>query len=68
MHRDICVTNRDNIAQGLEQVSAVLSDLARQIRELPNPAMALGTKELDVLDQTFRRIKHDRDGWLPNAR
>ena len=68
MHRDICVTNRDNIARGLEAVSAVLADLARQVRELPNPAMALGTKELEGLDQTFRRIKHDRDGWLPNAK
>ncbi|MSQ42844.1 MAG: prephenate dehydrogenase/arogenate dehydrogenase family protein [Chloroflexi bacterium] len=68
MHRDICVTNRDNIAKGLEEVSAVLADLARQVRELPNPATALGTRELDVLGQTFRRIKHDRDGWLPNAK
>jgi len=68
MHRDICVTNRDNIAKGLEDVSAVLADLARQVRELPNPASAIGSEELEVLDQTFRRIKYDRDGWLPNAK
>lgn len=68
MHRDICVTNRDNIAKGLEDVSAVLADLARQVRELPNPATAIGSEELEVLDQTFRRIKYDRDGWLPNAK
>ena len=54
MHRDICVTNRDNIAKGLEDVSAVLADLARQVRELPNPASAIGSEELEVLDQTFR--------------
>lgn len=68
MHRDICVTNRDNIVKGLEDVSAVLADLARQVRELPNPATAIGSEELEVLDQTFRRIKYDRDGWLPNAK
>ncbi len=68
MHRDICVTNRDNIAKGLEDVSAVLADLARQVRGLPEPATALGSAELNVLDQTFRRIKHDRDGWVPNAK
>ncbi len=68
MHRDICVTNRDNIAKGLEDVSAVLADLARQVRELPNPASAIGSEELEVLDQTFRRIKYNRDGWLPNAK
>ncbi|MEY4408109.1 MAG: hypothetical protein RL345_2575 [Chloroflexota bacterium] len=68
MHRDICVTNRDNIAKGLEDVSAVLADLATQVRELPNPASAIGSEELEVLDQTFRRIKYDRDGWLPNAK
>lgn len=68
MHRDICVTNRDNIAKGLEDVSAVIADLARQVRELPNPATAIGSEELEVLDQTFRRIKYDRDGWLPNAK
>ena len=68
MHRDICVTNRDNIAKGLEDVSAVLADLARQVRELPNPATAVGSEALEVLDQTFRRIKYDRDGWLPNAK
>ena len=68
MHRDICVTNRDNIAKGLEDVSAVLADLARQVRQLPNPATAVGSEELEVLNQTFRRIKYDRDGWLPNAK
>ncbi len=68
MHRDICVTNRDRIADAMERFATEFAALATQVRSLPNPDHASGTTALTSMGDTFERAKVDRDEWLPHAR
>jgi prephenate dehydrogenase len=68
MHRDICLTNRDRIADAMDRFAAAFASMATQVRSLPSADEAQGSATLEALGQTFERIKSDRDRWLPYAR
>jgi prephenate dehydrogenase len=68
MHRDICITNRDRIADAMDRFATELASMAAQVRALPDPDEASGTTALDALGARFARVKADRDEWLPTAR
>ncbi len=68
MHRDICLTNRDRIADAMARFARILDTLAAEVRALPDPDAASGTEALATMETTFVRAKADRDAWLPNAR
>jgi prephenate dehydrogenase len=64
MHRDICLTNRDNLARELEAFAAHVADLATLVRRLPESDSAAGDPALADLEHLFVRLKATRDGWL----
>ncbi|MBI3969816.1 MAG: prephenate dehydrogenase [Chloroflexi bacterium] len=64
MHRDICLTNRDNLVRELEHFSARLAELTGAIRQLPDPDDAEGDPALQQLEDLFVSLKQARDSWL----
>jgi prephenate dehydrogenase len=64
MHRDICLTNRDNLLVELEQLSARLAEAADLLRQLPEPDIADDQAALGHLEALFVRLKQARDAWL----
>jgi len=65
MHRDICATNRDNLAGELTAYAARVEALAALVRRLPDPAMASpGDPALAELGRLFADLKDARDTWL----
>ncbi len=67
MHRDICVTNRDNLVRELEYFSQRLAEVTALIRALPDAERASGDGALAALEDWFRRLKQARDAWLRGA-
>ena len=68
MHRDICATNRDQIAGAMERFAAAFATMAAQVRALPDDHKLSAADNLEDLGSTFERVKADRDAWLPHAR
>jgi prephenate dehydrogenase len=68
MHRDICVTNRDRIADAMDRFAAEFAAMAGKVRALPAADTAAESVALANLGATFQHVKSDRDAWLPNAR
>jgi prephenate dehydrogenase len=68
MHRDICATNRDQIADAMERFAAAFATMAAQVRALPDDHKLSAADNLEDLGSTFERVKADRDAWLPHAR
>jgi prephenate dehydrogenase len=65
MHRDICATNRDNIAAELERYAREIATLADLVRGLPNAeSLASDTPQLMRLGERFAQSKGARDAWL----
>jgi prephenate dehydrogenase len=71
MHRDICVTNREQVLAELERFSAALATLTDRIRRLPDPAAAgdseAGDDAVRGLEHFFARTKRARDTWLRDS-
>src|SRR5688500_13296016 len=61
MHRDIVLTNRDNLLESLERYVASLQDVTALIRALPDAEEGDAASELG---EYFSRLKLARDGWL----
>lgn len=68
MHRDICLTNRDNLVHELECFSARLAEVTDLIRRLPDPDHAEGTPALADLEALFIGLKQARDQWQAGNR
>jgi len=68
MHRDICATNRNQIADAMERFAAAFAEMAAQVRALPDDHDSSTTGELAGIGSMFDRVKAVRDAWLPNAR
>jgi prephenate dehydrogenase len=66
MHRDICLTNRDNLARELEAFAAHVADLAALVRRLPEPDSAGGHPALADLGNLLAQLKELRDDWVTN--
>jgi prephenate dehydrogenase len=66
MHRDICATNGDNLADELDRYSAQIAALADAMRRLPAGASAASTA-IAELGERFARVKAARDAWLADS-
>ncbi len=64
MHRDIVLTNRDNVVRSLEDYLSVLQDALAIVRALPTPEEAEGSAATEALGDYFARLKATRDAWL----
>ncbi len=67
MHRDICLTNRDNLVRELEAYAAQVRDLADLIRRLPEPEAAEQSEAPAALEALFVAAKQARDAWLAQS-
>lgn len=66
MHRDICVTNRDNVLAQVERFTASLAALVERIRRLPEQAAQAdaGDGAGRELEAFFVSAKRARDAWI----
>lgn len=64
MHRDICLTNRDNLIQELERFSVHLGGVIDLLRRQPDADHAEGDPAAAELGDYFQRLKQARDAWL----
>jgi prephenate dehydrogenase len=67
MHRDICLTNRDNIVRELEHFSERLGDMIALLRQLPaadGVDTVDGSSSATELGDLFEHLKRSRDEWL----
>ena len=61
MHRDIVLTNRDNLVESLERYVASLGETIALLKRLPESGEDTTTTELG---EYFARLKRARDAWL----
>ncbi|HEX2034120.1 MAG TPA: prephenate dehydrogenase [Chloroflexota bacterium] len=70
MHRDICLTNRDNLVHELEGFAARVTEIAALLKRLPEADLDPDVVEQDAalgeLEALFVRLKEARDSWLRN--
>ncbi len=64
MHRDICLTNRDNLVAELEEYVARLSQAISLLRRQPDPDDAAGHPAVAEMGAYFADLKTARDTWL----
>lgn len=64
MHRDICLTNRDNLVQELERFSDHLHRTIDLLRRLPDADHTDGDPASAELGDYFQGLKQARDAWL----
>ncbi|HEU5314884.1 MAG TPA: prephenate dehydrogenase/arogenate dehydrogenase family protein [Chloroflexota bacterium] len=64
MHRDIVLTNRDNLIAALEHYLGSIQDALALLRRLPKPDDAEGDAAVAELGAYFTRLKAARDTWL----
>ena len=64
MHRDICLTNRDNLVRELEQYVEQLQHAISLLRAAPAPDEAEGHPATADLGAYFEHLKERRDAWL----
>lgn len=67
MHRDICLTNRDNVVRELERYVALLNEAIDLLRHQPaadGAAADSGARAVRALEAYFLAPKRVRDAWL----
>lgn len=67
MHRDICLTNRDNLVRELEAYADHVRELADLIRHLPEPEAAEQSEVTARLEALLVAAKQARDAWLAQS-
>lgn len=67
MHRDICLTNRDNLIDELERYVQHLQNAIALLRRLPAPDAAVDHSATADLGNYFTSLKTARDTWLSRA-
>ena len=64
MHRDIVLTNRDNLVDSLERYIACLQGALSMLKRVSEDEDGDAARELG---EYFARLKHARDAWLEGA-